>query len=36
MARQSGAPPDNNWQALLDSGLLTSWPIYIDVFGRRP
>jgi phospholipase C len=36
MARQSGAPPDNNWQALLDSGLLTSWPIYIDAFGRRP
>jgi phospholipase C len=25
---------DNNWQALLDSGLLTSWPIYGDTLGR--
>ena len=25
----AGAPHDNNWQALLDSGLLASWPIQI-------
>jgi phospholipase C len=27
-ARPAGAPHDNNWQALLDSGLLASWPLF--------
>jgi phospholipase C len=29
VGRPAGAAEDNNWQALLDSGLLAGWPVYV-------